>query len=393
MVACRPPPPASIPFVSSAPAQLIGWVILLLISAASTMHVPLPQSSQEFIAKAIATFLAPISSAVAAFNMLMIFAVKIVRGNASICGGRQTALQDAISAGAVAIEVPSSESISDDPWGWRRLPDNVPWLGADGRHHACNSDGIVSYSIPVTSRFRVTPMFTIFPSSNKPKAIFKIVQFVYTGFVGYMWCGRLIGCEGLSSPFLMAIPILFFSLINSMASLVQGSYPHVIVIPRSPVASPPPDERSLPPNFAAQLPVAGTRDLEASEDTAQRIQRYLRDNYPQIEFEELPNLSTIGFFLYHSLALTVIVIWAGLLTGFKPGALSDIFIVSGLVMDSILHMLFAAAQRRHYQRDWLHKFVHGWNCAVTVKLMVWSFNLIGYFVAGKKLYEIYSADS
>ena len=383
------PIPTPIPYIPSAAAQIVGWVVLLLIIAVSTMHVPLPQSSQRYLTKAITSFLAPISSAVPAFNTLMIFAVKIVRGKMLIHRGRRTALHDAISAGAVAIELPSNELISEDPCGWRRLPKNVPCLGADCRGHARNSDGTALYSIPPTSRFRVPPVFTVVPSSNMPKAIFKIAQIVYAGFVGYMLYGGLIGYEGLSSPFLTAIPLLYFSFINSTAGLVQRSYSYIVVIPRSPVASPPPDERNqLRPNFIAQ-PAAGMYDLEASDETIQRVQTYLRDHYPQIEFGEPSNLSTIAFFLHHSLALTVMVFWAGLLTGFKPGAWSDIFIVLGLVMDSILRILLAAAQRWHYHRGWLDRLVHGLGCAVAAELMVWSFNLIGYFVAGKRLYEIY----
>ena len=389
---CHRFPPASIPFLSSAPAQIIGWVILLLVISASTLHIPLPQSAQQFLGNAVAGFLSPISSAIPAFNTLMIFAV---RGDTSIWG-RRMPLHDAISAGAVAVQIPSNELISQDPCGWLRLPESVPCLGVDGRPHARNSDGTILYSIPPTSRFHVPPVFTIFPSSNVAKTIFKIVQFVYAGFVGYMMYGGLIGCEGLSSPFLMAIPLLFFSFVNSIANLVQGSYSYVVVIPRGHVVSPPRDEGNHLPlvrGTSVEQAPAGTRDLEASDETGQRVKLYLRDNYPQIEFEELSNLSAIAFFLYHSLALVVILFWVGVLTGFNPGALSDIFIVFGLVMDPILNMLLAAAQQWHYQRGWLDEMVHCWRCAVAVKLMVWSSNLIGYFVAGKRLYELYKGGS
>ena len=94
---------------------------------------------------------------------------------------------------------------------------------------------MVYYSIPPTCRFRAQQTLRLFPSSNRLKSTLAILQFFFSSFQAYMEYDPLIRCQGLSSPFLIAVPFLYYmTLLNLLANLVQGSYTHVIIIPPVP---------------------------------------------------------------------------------------------------------------------------------------------------------------
>ena len=67
------------------------------------------------------------------------------------------------------------------------------------------------YSVPWNCRFRTTPTLTLYPASSILKSAIAILQLVYSSFVAYMQYEPLIKCQGLSSPFLIAVSHLYMS--------------------------------------------------------------------------------------------------------------------------------------------------------------------------------------
>ena len=74
----------------------------------------------------------------------------------------------------------------------------------------------------------------IFPASNKLNITFAILQLAYLAAQAYLQYEFTIHRQGLSSPYLIAIPYLYMSFINMIANLVQGSYTHITIIPPHP---------------------------------------------------------------------------------------------------------------------------------------------------------------
>ena len=339
-----------------------------------TAHAPMPLTTEDSFGRIVAMILGPVSSSTGSFNSIVIYAVKIGRGNRCWRPRRNHVLyHDAISAGALAIRIPKrfKKAIEESPFEWRRLNGNIPIVDdrsvTGGVSHS--DDDTILYSLPPTSRI-TTGSFKLFPSSNKLKSAFAILQLVYSAVQAYMQYEQMIHSQGLSSPFIIAIAYLYMSFINLIANLVQGSYTHVTIISSMPTTIPsmslssapiiqdsPTNDSSLPTTMvviaaADQTDPSGatsTSEFEAEESGAlpelesssqgpdetnqqqpqshqplpEELQRefenWLQTHYPQIEFDDYPRLSSIAFFMHYSIALFVILTWIGLLTGFRPG--------------------------------------------------------------------------
>jgi hypothetical protein len=222
------------------------------------------------------------------------------------------------------------------------------------------------------------------------------------------------------------------SFINMIANLVQGSYTHITVIPpvRSPTDFSPPTSvpETLPDNLANEIDTAAPLGVDGDSLEGQRTERnaesvmvtpsdesraatelsrrnaiensdsvsesspvaegfdeWMRRKYPHIELYDSGPLEPLAYFLHHSIALTVTLVWVGLLTCFNPGIYpSQVFILLGLIMDPILHLLLGVLQKWDVWKDmW-----EGLGAVVAIKLLAWGFNIIGGVSAAGNLYQI-----
>jgi hypothetical protein len=403
------------------PVQLVLVIVGVCIVHAMTAHTPIPP--QHRIGQLASMVLGPVGEGVQSFNSIVLFVIKIGRGDWPTIR-RPTPPHDAISAGAMAIRVPKrfAKFLDYGPFGWTRVSQDTPVseFGADEFNDVVPGVDTVICSLPPLSRItpgRATP--PLFPTSNKLNTAFAILQLAYSVAQAYMQYEILIRVQGLSSPYLIAIPYLYMSFINMIANLVQGSYTHITVIPpvRSPTDTSPPTSVSEPlpdnlanelDNLAPRLDVDGDsvegqrteRDAESvvlppsdesvtefsrrnasensdsvreSSNVAEEFDEWMRRQYPHIELHDSGPLEPLAYFLHHSIALTVVLVWVALLTGFKPGIYpSQVFILLGLIMDPILHLLLVLQKWDVWKDMW-----EGLGAVVAIKLLAWGFNIIG----------------
>ena len=359
-------------------------------------------------------------------------------------------LADAMSAGAIAIQIPRrflstlnengswrplSHQISDRQIFWHaeqrdgaNAPPRNTHDGITGTARDVFSEEPMLYSLPPTSRITCNTLVQVFRSSNKIVIAVTLLQLIYTAFKVYIQYGLLIRDRGLSTPFLVAIPYLYMSFVNLIANLVQGCYTHVTTIePRLAlsVATPTvPDPDVIPMADHAVGEVRSTEGLfrEQNEtrlhgeghsdgptielssvvdqssaptmatpvairpDLATEFGEWLQTNFPQIHIEEHPFLPRIAFFLHYTLSLAVILIWIGLLTSFHPGAGSSQIYFLLAIILDPLLHLLLALVQTRH--EW-KKYTCGLGVIWAIKSIVWGFNLWGCFVAGKELYRIY----
>jgi len=436
-------PVSAISILSSAFVQLVGFVIYIFIIPALTAYTPIPQSFEDSVSRTISMILSPISSCIFAFNALVMLAIKIAKGNSTLCGvGSRTALHDAISAGAIAIGIPIRfiSVVDQDPFAWRKLNQNVPTVDTRYFPRSNSSDHDSSeetmlYSVPWNCRFRTTPTLTLYPASSILKSAIAILQLVYSSFVAYMQYEPLIKCQGLLSPFLIAVSHLYMSCVNLMANLGQGSYVQVMVIPPAVLGAnairahpsntispqigavrPPPRALLLgwshrSDSILPLSPSAGEARLQSTSssfsspnlyrciqgavpnDLVRELDTWLATNFPQIEFpKHRSSISAIAFFAHHSLSLIVMFVWVAILTGFKARkSSSQILLFLTIIADPFLHCALALAQRTSH--CWgsrrIDAVVHSGGAIVAVKFIVWMVNMIGCQVALKSLAGIY----
>ena len=430
--------PTSLPILSFTVVQVTSFLIYVFILPALTAHLPIPPSLDEVLGRTVSIILSPISSNVSAFNALVMFALKIARGDLPLCGGSRAPLHDAISAGAIAIRIPIRfiSVIPEEPFGWRKLNRNIP-IDADASTSTTDDNISVLYSLPWNCRFRTPPeSLSLYTASNKVKSTLAILQLGYSSFQAYMQYEPLVNCQGLSSPFLIAIPHLQMSCVNLLANLVQGSYTHVTVIPpavpantivplpldsviiQSPAITLPPPAlllgaSHLDNSTPSAQPLDGENELDLPggtandarrsippilpQDTAQQLARefdtWLLASFPQIEFQDhIPSLSALAFLAHHSFSLIIAICWVGVLTTFKAGnSPSQIFILLSIIVDPVLHMMLALAQQMLFRRMRMRHYL---GCvAVAMNIIVWLFDLIGYLFAIRILSGIYSGSA
>ena len=422
-----------------------------------TAHVPIPDCIEDSFGRTVSMILGPISSGVASFNSIVLFAVKIGRG--WFRPRRNYGFhRDAISAGALVIRIPIrfDAVIEESPFGWRRLKERVPMIddGFSSGHRGPDSEtshnNTILCSLPPTSRLTINSL-QLFPSSNKLKTAFAILQLIYSMVQASMQYEPMIRNQALSSPFIIAIAYLYMSFINLIANLAQGSYTHVTVIPPMATArtnsiavptSPTVVEVNPPNDLSRSEPiitlhvtadqthsrdgVPTSEELEESgesskveSDREQRdsinpsqqqqqppppppqlkdlkgeLEQWLHTHFPQIEFEEYPSLSSIAFFMHYSIALTVILICIGLLTGFKAGESGyQMFPLLTVILDPILHLLLAVGQLWNGWPRRIMNPLRGLGAVATIKVVTWICNLIGCFFAAKLLFKIYEGES
>ena len=427
----------------SAPIQVALFFVGVCLVPSMTAHAPIPMSKGDSFGRIVEMILGPVSSSIGSFNSIVIFVVKIGRGWRT--RRNHASHHDAISAGALAIRIPKrfEKAIEESPFEWSRLNDHIPILddepvSRDVLYSETSNDDTILYSLPPTSRI-TNDSLKLFPSSNKLKSTFAILQLAYSALQAYMQYEQMIHSQGLSSPFIIAIAYLHMSFINLIANLVQGSYTHVTIIPSTPTTTIPSTSPSLAPivqNSALNdhnLPdttvaTEATHQTDSSDATAtlgeesgdsreiersrlgrdetnqpqprpqlsqskelkKEFETWLQTHFPHIEFDDYSALSSLAFFMHYSIALFVILTWIGLLTGFQPGTFpSQICLLLAVILDPILHLLLAMGQ------EW-----NGWPCSIMVilrglgsigivKVVAWIGNLIGCVFAGKILFEIY----
>jgi hypothetical protein len=384
----------------------------------------------------------PVTADCSSLNSIVVVAVKIARGECRTFNDHVP--HDAISAGALAIPIPKRfvGTIVTSSFCWRKLKKGIPTILIDEHASATRSsdptrdDDSVLYRLPPTSRVKMT--IKLFPATNKLNSAFAILQLIYSIVQSYLQFDLMIRIQGLSSPFIMAIPYLYMSFINLMANLVQGSYTHVIIIPpirTSSQNSTTPSPKSISqvePSTNGSIPETIMTSVDAStsasitpqinnvgplskelgetsveydiemqnelnqvqpetqnEDMSLEFHRWLKTHYPQIEIEEHHSLSSIAYFAHYLLALAVMLTIIGGLTGFQTGDSASPFLLLATILDPVLHLTLAAGQTWVSRPRWARNILRGLGAVVTLKLLSWSFNFMGCLFAGKILLQIY----
>lgn len=427
--------------LTNSPFSTTVQIILLFVGPClvliMTTHSPIPKNRTDILGRILVTILGPIDSGGESFNSIVLFAVKIVRGDWSRCLWRRNEmmLHEALSAGALAIWIPIrfQAAIDKSPFGWRRLRRDIPlieyapYIGDhNSRRHDTSPDyhgDIILCSIPPTSRITINNL-PIFPISNKLNNTISILQLAYSGFQLLWQYGPMIRDQGLVSPFIIMLGYLYMSFINLIANLVQGSYPHIMVIvPLTPADADRAAESHTPisdssaasestatvaENHQGEVNVispiysqqsVASRYLDRSDNDSstpdphnliREFDEWLRIHYPQIEIIEYPFLSSVSFFLHYSISLGVILTWIGLLTGFRGGGYpSQMLPLLGVIIDPILHLILGTAQSCSQKSERLRNVFGGLGMVITMKLVAWTFNLIGCLVSAKSLHSIY----
>ena len=431
-----------------APIGVALFFIGVCIVHTMTTPVPIPNPIGDTWCQALSMILGPVGVGCSSFNSIVILAVKIARRK---CGTFNNHVpHDAISAGALAIRIPRrfTGAIVISPFGWRKLKNGIPLIDIDAHAFATRSydptprngeDDTILYCLPPTSRVNMS--IKLFPATNKLNSAFAILQLIYSLVQAYIQFDPLIRIQGLSSPFIIAIPYLYMSLINLMANLAQGSYTHVTIIPparklRQNSTTPPPSiisqfdpstdgniheaiiasvDASTSTAITPQIHDVGPlsqelgetsveHDLEMqnelnqvqpetqNEDVSLGFNHWLETHFPQVEIEEHRSLSSIAYFAHYTLALAVVLTSIGLLTGFQTGDSPSSFLLLATILDPLLHLTLAAGQAWVSRPRWATNILRGLGAVGTIKLLSWAFNLLGCHFAGKTLLQIYEGD-
>src|SRR5271170_3204697 len=107
------------------PVQLVLAFVGVCIVHAMTAHTPIPP--QHRIGQLISMVLGPVGEGVQSFNSIVLFAIKIGRGDWPTIR-RPTPPHVAVSAGAMAIRVPRrfANFLDYGPFGWTRVSQDTP---------------------------------------------------------------------------------------------------------------------------------------------------------------------------------------------------------------------------------------------------------------------------
>src|SRR5208282_3091234 len=106
----------------SASIQVALFFVGVCLVHTITANIPIPESNENSFGRFMSMILAPVGAGAASFNSIVLISVKIARGDL-IWGRGQVPLNDAISAGAVAIRIPVRfvPVIKESPFSWRRI--------------------------------------------------------------------------------------------------------------------------------------------------------------------------------------------------------------------------------------------------------------------------------
>ena len=396
---------------------------------AMTAHSPSPPHRSRQTWGALATMiLGPVSAAVTSFNSIVLLAVKIGRSN----WRSRPPLENIISAGAIAIPIPSRfvSVLDDGQFGWRRLRHDVPAIECSSDLGYCktftehNKADTTLCTIPPTSRLK-SDVPALSPARNNIKTAFSILQLLYSSIQAYLKYRSTIHLQGLSCPYLIAIPYLYMSFINLIADLVQGTYTQIVVLTPSNMVRAdnilvPSSERSYTVELNTNLnhsapfqniptdssdielrilpPLSQPITTETSNESegeqsesgpsitlSEEFDQWLHIHYPQIELDNIPWLTSHAYFLHFLVALAVILIWVALLTNFKGAdTVAGDVLLFAIIGDPILHLLLGVVQMGFGCKGGL-----GLGFIVTCKIWAWMLNLIGCLLAGKTLYQLW----
>jgi hypothetical protein len=433
----------------SAPIRVTLFFVSVCVVHAMTAHVPIPECIEDSFGRGVSMVLGPVGSGISSFNSIVVFAMKIGRGDWPSWRYQRnnSSLADAISASALAIRIPIRfTGVTDDgPFGWRRVKKGIPVN--DGAEHDSRQsflaagtpeNNTVLCSLPPICRI-TTNSLKLFPSSNKLNTAFAILQLIYSVIEAYVQYEPMIRNQGLSSPFIIAVAYLYMSFINLIANLVQGSYTHITIIPPK---QPPAEtlngsstnaettetyrshvdarESSETTTTSVRMQQTASTDVtqisdrsgdfsieseietgdtatsnvlepqHPTQDRTEEFQQWLVNYFPQIEFEEYSSLTSIAFFMHFSFALVVILIWIGLLTDYKAGSYpSQVFLLLAVIMDPVVHFMLAVVQALNRRRGLTKEILRGLGEAGIIKVIGWIFNLIGCYYAAVLLFQIY----
>lgn len=424
--------------------QVILFFAGVCILHTHTVHAPIPTCIKQSSGRFIAMIIGPISTGTPSLNSIVIFVARIKNGDVPWYRHRcqPKSVQDAISAHAIGIRIPNrfEKVIDERPFGWGKVEKGVPVFEASSANASTQQNHPIDmtlYTPPPLSRITHNHP-QVFPTSSKLSTSSAILQLIYSTFQGYEQYEVLIRNQGLSSPFIVALPYLYMSFINLVANLVQGSYSHVTAIPpstqisshhadttsdasantsnavdRSPqqitedssmaesnadAVAHPSERNSSASNGDQNRPTLPTRSPHSLSEPidihglATEFDEWLWENYPQLQVVENSSLETIAYFLHFTTALIVIVVCVGLFTHFQPGKFpSDVLLLVGVITDPILHIFLALAQRWERRQGGGRIIFGGWGAIVTIKLLAWSFHLMACWYAGKGLYRIYAS--
>lgn len=400
------------------------------LSHVATAHISVAFPFKRLLSHSVAMVLSPVSSGIGTPHGIVLY-TRRAASNVFIRGQFAYKLQDAISAGAIAIWIPSQFAcfIPQGPLGWQQVEEGTPIASRDVLKHLETGDGAdrqsVLFVIPRTSRVidNRYDRFRLSSNSSKSGVLFGLTQLLWSVYTGYIQYDLLIRDQGLSSPFLITFPFIHMNFINLLANLVEGSYPYITVLSAqrgqgesgsetrlfSVVDAPAPARISSrdrnsginneplentpvsqgPPidNSGHQQDSAGSQIDSQSVTDAVRFANWLNFYYPGISFDEVPSLEDWVFIAHHLSATIVLLFWIGILTGFQKGPdNSQWFILLPILLDPLLPVVVTILLRLFPPRsNFVRQAVLGGE-----RVICWSFYIGGWLVCFKVLYSLYS---
>lgn len=383
------------------------FYIFVCVFHTMTVHNPMPTPTGRRMRQIGSMMLSPVTAGLTSFHSIIFFATKIPtrewqwpwRHSPSI-------IQDAISAGAVAIPIPNKSvvAIVESPFGWRKLETGIPIIEVSTKDEIANIDSTVDesttlYVLPPLCRLHTDSLKTV-SSSNKLNTILALFQLFCSVTHEYLQYGPSLRVHGLSSPYIFAIPYIYMTLINLVANLVQGSYSHITVLRPRRVAPPQPSDHVAiyMPGEIFESPedpvgsVAGEQPsapltaqslLTSPEEIVQQFEEWLQLHYPELHIEEHPSYLTVVNFLHYLSALVVVLTCIWYMTRPRPVS-SDINIslLMSVISDPIAHLIVILGSMRVILLKRAGE-------AGMVNVLVCVFNIIGCLYAGKLLYNAY----
>jgi hypothetical protein len=396
-------PPASSPAVQVALFFLNTFFLHML-----TAHIPLPEPAWRETGQAASMVFSPVSAGVSSFTPILRF-IKDLRW--SILSLWKPCKVSSVGPLPIAIRIPVRFVPLLDSSIWKPVSKSQSTI--DLSHASGSTENNLEtttvaesepFSLPHTAcikgrRLNVIKHYSYFA---KFQAVIGFLQVSYSIWQAYTQFSPLLIEQGLATPILVALPALYMSFLNMIANLVQRWYTHIIILP--PLRDFPSENRTTGDMYLTTAAATDTTTELAQVTTSAQepscsctfveFDDWFRENHPDIEVNEEPNLQTYSFFGHHFLAIIVLLFCLALLTKFRSAGdhnEGQVALLSALFLDPVLNILLAIWQRSNFGSSKSRNAHLG--IIVGVKFLVWIGHFWGWYVAGKLLHEYYSSNS
>lgn len=382
--------------------QVVVFFLNTIFLHMLTAHAPLPEPVWQGTGQAATMVLSPVSAGVSSFTSILCFIKRLPLSILSLW-------KPCVSVGLlpIAIRIPVRFVPLLDSRVWKPVRKGQPTidLSHGSAENYPRATAVVEspiFSLSHTAcvkghRFKVIEQYSYFPKFQAFVGFLQVSFSIWQAYTQYL---PLFLERGLAAPVLVAVPALSMSFLNMIANLLQTSYTHIIIMPplRQSLADNPTTGMYLTTAAAAETTTEFVQVARSTEESVSgtfiEFDNWFRENHPDIEINEEPNLQMYAFFGHHSLAILVHFLCLALLTNFRSGSAIDerqIALFSALFLDPVCHILLAIWQCSKFgngiSRSAELGIVHG------VKIVVWVANVYSWYVAGKMLYEFYSCNS